>query len=78
MRFAPVKSNAAWLSGCIGTAVLWVLLWEEGLGWLLIPLLWTINLIVFRPGNENAQLEVDIQKQELRLKIEQNKAKLAE
>ena len=73
-----MKSNAAWISGCIGTAAMWILLWGKSEWSLLIPLLWTINLIVFRPGNENAQLEVDIQKQELRLKIEQNKAKLGE
>ena len=80
-----MKGKLAWLSGCLGTILCWAFFidaagydpdLDEMLPWLL-PLLWTVNLIIFRPvDSETAQLEVDIQKQELRLQIERNRAAL--
>ena len=67
-----MKSKAAWISGCIGTAALWVVNLDEPNWGLLFLLLWTINLIVSRPLSEDEKFEVDIEKQELRLQIERN------
>jgi hypothetical protein len=87
MREAAMN-KALWLLGALGTFGSWsIWLQEAGSSWdggeiltlLLIPGLWTLSLIFFRPRNEEtADLELEITKTKLKLEIADLEVKIKE